>query len=89
MSEDDDTENTEEGSGGWSAIERAASEGHLDILKRLGPDPTGDNFDDLYRYAKDASIVRFLSNIRAPKDLTSILSSQALVDSEYFSLELF
>ena len=85
MSEDEDTENPEDGSRGWSAIERAASEGHLDIMKRLGPDPIRDNFDDLYRYAKDASIIMFLSNIRARPQS----SHRSSGDSEYFSLELF
>lgn len=70
----DDEENTAEQDMGWSAMERAASEGHLAILKRLGPDPTRDDFDNLYRYAKDGSIITFLSTIQAPKDLSSILS---------------
>jgi ankyrin repeat protein len=70
----DDVENTTEQDMGWSAIERAASEGHLAILKRLSPDPTHDDFDNLYRYAKDGSIITFLSTIQAPKNLSSILS---------------
>jgi ankyrin repeat protein len=70
----DDTESPEEHSNGWSAIERAASEGHLDILKRLRPDPTRDDFDNLYRYGKYGSIITYLSTMQVPKDLTSILS---------------
>lgn len=70
----DDPEDTSEQDTGWSAIERAASEGHLNILKRLGPDPIRDNFDNLYRYAKDGSIITFLSTIQPPQDLSSILS---------------
>ena len=73
LSEDAETEDGEERFAGWSAIEEAASEGHLIILKRLGPDPTRDDFDNLYRYAKDGSIIAFLSDIQPPKDLTSIL----------------
>jgi hypothetical protein len=65
-----------EGRSGWSAIERAASEGHLSILQRLGPDPSRDNFDELYRYAKSGSIISFLSSIQLPKDVTSIINSQ-------------
>lgn len=72
--DDIDTDEGEERSG-WSAVERAASEGHLPILQRLGPDPSRDNFDDLYRYAKYGSIISFLSTIQLPKDLTSILNS--------------
>ncbi len=59
---------------GWSAIEEAASEGHLALLKRLGPDPARDDFDTLYRYAKYESTIAFLATIQPPKDLTSILS---------------
>ncbi len=76
VSATDDQKNTAEQDTGWSAIERAASEGHLAILKRLGPDPTRDDFDSLYRYAKDGSIIAFLSTIQPPKDLSGILSSQ-------------
>lgn len=74
LSEDDNAENAEEGFSGWSAIERAAIEGHFDILKRLYPDPSRDDFDNLYRYAKYGSIITFLATMQKPKDLTSILS---------------
>jgi hypothetical protein len=59
---------------GWSAVEEAARVGHLNILKRLGPDPARDDFDELYQYARYESIVAFLAAIQPPKDLTSILS---------------
>ena len=74
LSEDADTEEGEERFTGWSAIEQAASEGHLTILQRLGPDPARDDFDNLYRYAKYGSVIAFLATIQPPKDLTSILS---------------
>ena len=70
-----DTEADNEPSG-WSAIERAASEGNLPILQRLGPDPSRDNFDELYRYAENGSIISFLSTIELPKDMPSILNAQ-------------
>jgi hypothetical protein len=73
--EQSETEKEEEPSG-WSAIEEAASEGHLEILQRLRPDPARDHFDDLYRWAKYETIVSFLSTIQKPKDITSILLSQ-------------
>ncbi|MGQ0555023.1 MAG: hypothetical protein ACT4PN_03645 [Nitrospiraceae bacterium] len=73
--EQSDPENGEEPSG-WSAIEEAASEGHLAILQRLRPDPARDKFDDLYRYARYETIVSFLSTIQKPNDIMSILSSQ-------------
>jgi len=72
--ENADAEAEEECFIGCSAIQEAASYGELNILKRLGPDPARDNFDELYRYAKYESIIEFLSTIHPPKDLTSILS---------------
>lgn len=59
---------------GWSAIEKAGKAGHLTILKRLGPDPKWDNFDNLYTYTDHSFIIDFLGTIEPPKDLTSILS---------------
>jgi ankyrin repeat protein len=73
LSEDADPEDGEERFIGWSAIEGAAREGHLAILKRLGPDPARGDFDALYQYAKDESFITFLATIQPPKDLTSIL----------------
>jgi hypothetical protein len=74
LSADADPEAGEEHFIGWTAMEEAAREGHLTILKRLGPDPACDDFDDLYRVAKYESIVAFLAAIQPPKDLTAILS---------------
>ncbi len=75
VSDNPDTETDNEPSG-WSAIEQAASEGNLPILQRLGPDPSRDNFEELYRYAENGSIISFLSTIQLPKEITSILNSQ-------------
>ena len=75
LSEDAEPEDGEERFIGWSAVEGAARQGHLAILKRLGPDPARDDFDNLYQYAKDESIIPFLAAIQPPKDLTAILSS--------------
>jgi len=74
LSVDAGPEDGEEHFIGWSAIEGAAKEGHLTILKRLGPDPARDDFDNLYRCAKYESIIAFLATIQPPKDLTRILS---------------
>ncbi len=73
-SSDIDDKEGEERFLGWTAIEEAAQEGYLEILKRLGPDPRRDNFDNLYQYAKHGFVVTFLATIQQPKDLTSILS---------------
>lgn len=76
--EDEEAEDDDESFAGWTAIEEAASNGHLDILKRLAPDPQRDDFDSLYRYARDAFIIEFLLTIQPPRDLTSIFSSHLM-----------
>jgi hypothetical protein len=75
ISDDVDSEDGEEHFIGWSAIEEAASHGHLDILKRLGPDPARDDFDSLYQWTRSESVVAFLATMQLPRDLTQILSS--------------
>ena len=72
--QDADSDEGEEPFLGWSAIEEAARAGHLGILKRLGPDPARDDFDELYEYARYESIVVFLLTMQPPKDMTRILS---------------
>jgi hypothetical protein len=55
ISEGPDPEDGEERFIGWSAIEEAASHGHLTILKRLGADPARDDFDSLYQWTRSES----------------------------------
>ncbi|HLW60645.1 MAG TPA: hypothetical protein VKV57_12070 [bacterium] len=74
IAEDADSEDGEERFVGWSAITEAARAGHLGILKRLGPDPARDDFDELYECARYESIVAFLLTVQPPRDLTRILS---------------
>lgn len=76
VSEDPDPEDSEERFVGFSAVEEAASHGHLGILKRLGPDPARDDFDGLYQWTRSESIVEFLARMQPPRDLAGILSSQ-------------
>jgi len=76
IAENSDPQDGEERFLGWSAIEEAASAGHLSILKRLGPDPVQDDIDELYENAKNSSIVAFLLTMQLPKDLTRILLKQ-------------
>ena len=71
--QDADLEEGEERFLGWSAIYEAARAGHLGILKRLGPDPACDDFDELYEHAGSESIVSFLMTMQPPRDLTRIL----------------
>jgi hypothetical protein len=74
FSDDADTEDGEERFIGWTAMQEAARQANLAMLKRLGPDPSRDDFDDLYRAARYEFIVAFLATIQPPKDLTAILS---------------
>ena len=74
ITEDVESEDDEERFLGWSAITEAARAGHLGILKRLGPDPARDDFDELYEHARYESIVAFLLTMQPPRDLTRILS---------------
>jgi hypothetical protein len=76
MAEDSEGADAEDRFAGFSAVEEAASSGHLTILKRLGPDPDRDDFDSLYQRARSESIVAFLATTRPPRDLTGILSWQ-------------
>ena len=61
---------------GWSAVFNAAQGHDVEILKRLGPDPAKDDFDDLYKWAKSTAIVSYLASIQPPKDLAGILEWQ-------------
>jgi len=74
VAEDIDPEDGEASFHGWSAISEASEAGHLEILKRLGPDPTRDDFDELYERARYESIIAFLLTVQPPRDLTRILS---------------
>ena len=75
-SEDPDPEDADERFIGFSAVEEATSHGHLGILKRLGPDPARDDFDDLYQWTRSEVIVEFLARVQPPRNLTGVVSSQ-------------
>jgi hypothetical protein len=72
--QDDDTE-ADEGGGflGFSAIRQACSRGHVDILKRLGPDASRDDFDDLYNAAHDGAVIELLARGALPKDVGAVI----------------
>jgi hypothetical protein len=61
---------------GFTAIEEACRGGDAGILERLGPDPSRDNFDELYREAANSSIVELLARSALPKDVSAVLRSQ-------------
>jgi len=61
--EEDDSEENEEG---WTAIQEAVAGGHVALLPVLKPDPTRDDFEDLYEWAPDARTVEALAQLRPP-----------------------
>ena len=61
---------------GWSAVERAVIFGKREVLPALKLDPARDNFDELYRSARDAHMVDALAAIAPPGNVGSIVQSQ-------------
>lgn len=53
---------------GFSAIHAACLRGDADVLKRLGPDPARDDFDDLFRTADNRAIVEVLAKKALPRN---------------------
>jgi hypothetical protein len=51
-----------------TAIEAAVMRGHADLLRVLKPDPTRDNFEDLYRWARNRQTVEALATVVPPKN---------------------
>jgi hypothetical protein len=53
---------------GWTAVEEAASQGHVELLPLLKPDPVKDDFADLYKWARDGRTVQALARIAPPRN---------------------
>lgn len=72
--QEDDTE-ADEGERflGFSAVREACSHGHVDILKRLGPDPSRDDFEDLYCAADSGAVVELLARWALPKEVGAVI----------------
>jgi hypothetical protein len=71
---------------GMTAIERAVAEGIPSYLKKFGFDPERDDVEALYGYARDASTLRVLVEIRPPSDWHRIM--QRLLERLAFSVRL-
>ena len=74
--EEDDSEDDEDKFIGWSAVYEACSHGHVDLLKRLGPDPALDDFDDLYGATDSSAVIEFLARSAPPQDIGVIIQRQ-------------
>jgi hypothetical protein len=68
----------DEGDRGLSAIHRACSNGHVVILERLGPDPSKDDFEDLYRCASTSAVIDVLARWALPEDVDAAVSAQLM-----------
>lgn len=73
---DDDAPDEDEGFSGYSAIYEACSSGHAEILERLSPDPARDDFDELYRVARSASVIDVLARYQPPQHATPLIQHQ-------------
>lgn len=71
----EDPEDEEDRYDGNSAIHMACRRGHLDILKRLGPDPALDDFQELYRRGGRPGVITLLAQQALPHDVGAIIES--------------
>lgn len=68
----DDEESTEDDVG-VSAVYEACLQGNDEILKRLRPDPSLDDFDQLYRAASSRAVIDLLAQKALPTDIGAII----------------
>jgi hypothetical protein len=60
----------------FTAIHEACSNGDAQILERLGPDPSRDDFDELFAVARTGAIVKVLARRGLPRDVGKVICSQ-------------
>jgi hypothetical protein len=61
---------------GFTAVEQACRRGHAAILKRLHPDPSRDDFDELYGAASSGAITEALGRVALPMNVGAVIRSQ-------------
>lgn len=61
---------------GFSAIRNACRRGDAGILERLGPDPSLDDFDELYRAARSSSVIKLLARFAPPHSAGALIQAQ-------------
>jgi len=61
---------------GLTSVYAACHEGEIQILERLGPDPSRDDFDELYETASNSSVVRVLARFAPPRNMGQIIGRQ-------------
>lgn len=75
-SSDEDEEDEGDRFIGWSAVETAVMRGHTELFRVLRPDPSRDDWDDLYQSAPDGSTVDALAAIAPPRNVGGIIRHQ-------------
>jgi len=70
---DAEGEQDEDAELGLSAIYEASLRGNVTILKRLGPDPQRDDFDQLYRAASSGAVIDLLANYARPANIGAVI----------------
>ena len=60
-----------------SAMCAACLYGNVEILRRLGPDPSQDDFEQLFRWADASALVELLNHSILPQDVGRIIHRQA------------
>ena len=68
------TDEADDEPSGWNAIFEACYAGNVALLEKLEPNPDIDDFDELYRWARDQDVARVLSRIQLPTDMGAILT---------------
>lgn len=63
---------------GWTAVQEAVAGGHVELLPVLKPDPTRDDFEDLYRWARDSRTVEALAAIAPPGNVGPVIQNHLL-----------
>jgi hypothetical protein len=71
-----DLDDPEDEEGNETAIEAAVMGGHADLLRVLKPDPTRDNFEELYRWAHNSQTVEALATFVPPKNAGPAIQHQ-------------
>lgn len=63
---------------GSSAVYRACQAGQVAILEHLKPDPALDDFEELYRVARDGTVVDFFAGLALPVEIGRLIHSHLL-----------
>jgi hypothetical protein len=82
----DEPEDDDEEEYGVSAVWQACCSGHPEVLARFRPDPQLDDFDGLYRSARNPATLKVLLDIEPPRHPGAVICS--LVDDVLFKWSL-